>query len=244
MERTELRNLETIMRQLDQWVARCGSGRYVPSDYVSTADTDFSIVEDFGIQQVREEIQCLADVLLTRKRLTRALEIGLGYFGSTHFLWRLLFDHVSTIECQKDRVFLFRENCRNYFGKHILDDGKSSFFFGLSSAPATLRVVRDHLAMGRGRLDMLFIDGDHRYEAVLVDWLLYSNLVSPGGIIAFHDAVAGISGEGVPKLLEQLSEGTIDGVKRDLRRIVYSRDCGIAYYVQAEPITSASRGAE
>ena len=85
-----------------------------------------------------------------------------------------------------------------------------------------------------GNLDMLFVDGDHRYEGVLVDWLLYNHLVSPGGLIAFHDAVAGISHAGVPKLLEQLSAGIIDGVKRDIKRIVYSKDCGIAYYVQAE----------
>ena len=85
-----------------------------------------------------------------------------------------------------------------------------------------------------GNLDMLFVDGDHRYEGVLVDWLLYNHLVSPGGLIAFHDAVAGISHAGVPKLLEQLSAGIIDGVKRDIKRIVYSKDCGIAYYVHAE----------
>lgn len=239
MEQSEPKSIASIMQQLDAWVQRCGSGRYVPSDYVSTADKDFSLVEDYGIQQVRQEIESFADLLLTRKRLSRALEIGLGYFGSTHFLWRLLFDHVSSIECQKDRVFLFRENCRKHFGKHVLDDGRSSFFFGLSSTPSTLRNVRDHLRSGGGGgLDLLFIDGDHRYEAVLVDWLLYSNLVEPGGIIAFHDAVAGISGEGVPKLLGQLSEGTIDGVKRELQRIVFSRDCGIAYYLQGEPASS------
>src|SRR5712691_2569885 len=101
MNRPEPRKVEAIMRELDRWVASCGSGRYIPSDYVSTADTDFSLVEDFGIQQVREEIQAFADLLLHRNRLGRALEIGLGYFGSTHFLWRLIFRHVSTIEYQK-----------------------------------------------------------------------------------------------------------------------------------------------
>lgn len=150
MDRTEPQEVDAIMQHLDRWVKSCGSGRYVPSDFVSTADADFSLVEDFGIQQVREEIRAFADVLLAHKRFGRALEIGLGYFGSTHFLWRLIFSRVSTIECQKERVFLFRENCRKHFGKHVLDDGKSSFFFGFSSTPSTLRAVRDHIAAGGG----------------------------------------------------------------------------------------------
>jgi len=218
------------MKELDRWVASCGSGRYVPSGYVSSADADFSLVEDYGIQQVREEIRAFAELLLRRKKLGRALEIGLGYFGSTHFLWRLLFRHISTVEYQRDRVFLLRENCRRHFGKHVLADGRSSFFFGLSNSPSTLQAVLEHT--GPGGLDMLFIDGDHRYEGVLADWLLYKHLVAPGGLVVFHDAVAGISGAGVPRLLKQLSAGSIDGVKRDIRRIVHSRDCGIAYYVQ------------
>jgi predicted O-methyltransferase YrrM len=36
-------------------------------------------------------------------------------------------------------------------------------------------------------LDVLFIDGDHNYDGVKLDFLLYSPLVRPGGIIAFHD---------------------------------------------------------
>jgi len=36
-------------------------------------------------------------------------------------------------------------------------------------------------------LDFIFIDGDHRYEAIKSDFNMYSQLVKPGGIIAFHD---------------------------------------------------------
>jgi predicted O-methyltransferase YrrM len=36
-------------------------------------------------------------------------------------------------------------------------------------------------------VDMLFIDGDHTYEGVKADFELYSPLVRPGGVIAFHD---------------------------------------------------------
>lgn len=36
-------------------------------------------------------------------------------------------------------------------------------------------------------IDFLFIDADHRYEGVKRDYQLYSPLVRPGGLIAFHD---------------------------------------------------------
>ncbi len=44
--------------------------------------------------------------------------------------------------------------------------------------------------LGGGSIDFLFIDGDHTYEGVKRDWEMYSPLVRPGGLVAFHD-VAG-----------------------------------------------------
>jgi predicted O-methyltransferase YrrM len=38
-------------------------------------------------------------------------------------------------------------------------------------------------------LDLLFIDGDHTYDGVRMDYEMYSPLVRPGGLIAFHDIV-------------------------------------------------------
>lgn len=36
-------------------------------------------------------------------------------------------------------------------------------------------------------IDFLFIDGNHTYNGVKMDFEIYSKLVRPGGIIAFHD---------------------------------------------------------
>ncbi len=38
-----------------------------------------------------------------------------------------------------------------------------------------------------GVVDILFIDGDHSYQGVINDFLLYENLVRPGGYIIFDD---------------------------------------------------------
>jgi predicted O-methyltransferase YrrM len=49
--------------------------------------------------------------------------------------------------------------------------------------------TRDKVAelLGDQRLDLLFIDADHTYQSVRSDFELYSPLVKPGGLIAFHD---------------------------------------------------------
>ncbi|MEM4674909.1 MAG: class I SAM-dependent methyltransferase, partial [Nitrososphaerota archaeon] len=58
-----------------------------------------------------------------------------------------------------------------------------------SHDPKTLEIVKRIL--GDGKLDFLFIDGDHTYEGVKRDFEIYSPLVRRGGIIAFHDIVPG-----------------------------------------------------
>jgi len=58
---------------------------------------------------------------------------------------------------------------------------------GDSRTPETLgrvgSLLRGHL------LDLLFIDGDHSYEGVKADFVSYSPLVRPGGLIVLHDIV-------------------------------------------------------
>jgi cephalosporin hydroxylase len=57
---------------------------------------------------------------------------------------------------------------------------------GDSTAPATRQRAGEQFPSG---VDFLFIDGDHSYEGVKKDFELYSPLVRPGGLIAFHDIV-------------------------------------------------------
>ena len=54
-----------------------------------------------------------------------------------------------------------------------------------SHEQSTLSEVEDIL--GGKAVDFLFIDGDHTYEGVKLDFEMYGPLVKRGGIIAFHD---------------------------------------------------------
>jgi predicted O-methyltransferase YrrM len=87
-----------------------------------------------------------------------------------------------------------------------------------SHLPATLDKVRG-LLQGE-LLDFLFIDGDHSYEGVRADHEMYSPLVRPGGVIAFHDIV-GHSVQrvgGVPRFWHELRQG------REFVELVQSAD--------------------
>ena len=98
----------------------------------------------------------------------------------------------------------------------------------MSNDTATLRKAHD--LTKNDPIDALFIDGDHSYEGILADWLLYHPLVKKGGIVGFHDALLQGEQYGVAKFLDNLSKGKIDGTPRELQMIVHSKKTGIAYY--------------
>ena len=74
-----------------------------------------------------------------------------------------------------------------------------------SHDPDTLDQV-DRILGGRP-VDFLFIDGDHSLEGVTNDFEMYSPLVRPGGLIAFHDILPHDPslGIGVERLWDRLA---------------------------------------
>ena len=217
----------TIISELDRWVAIHGNGQYVPADYEPL--DPLALFPDYGIQQVCSELHEFVAEIVGRGLSGTALEIGLGYYGSTHFLWRLMFKRVITIEKSPDRCRAFARSYSNFYsGAWPSSDDRSAFILGLSSDPTVVRKTYDAAAR---QVDLLFIDGGHSYQAVLCDWLLYHKLVRRGGIVTFHDCVTDRSEVSeVPNFLAKLESGAIDGKLYPLRRIVHSRHLGIAFY--------------
>ena len=76
--------------------------------------------------------------------------------------------------------------------------------------------------LGGRPLDVLFIDGDHSYDGVRDDYLLYRGLVAAGGLIAFHDIVEDNGGRywsgGVPRFWTE--------IKKSFRHWEFVRDWG------------------
>ncbi len=222
-----VKNVQEVMSELDRWVAAHGNGQYGPADYQPLRELE--IYPDNAIQQVRAEIKEFIEEVVKRGLCGRALEIGIGYYGSTHFLWSLLFEKVITVEKSPERCRAFAHRYSKFCdGLWPTSDDRSGFIFGLSSDPASVRKAYDATLR---QLDLLFIDGAHGYDAVLCDWLLYHNLVRKGGLIGFHDCATDDLGQsGVPQFLRKLENGEIDGKKYSLQRIVHSQHIGIAFY--------------
>lgn len=115
----------------------------------------------------------------------RVLEVG-SLFGGTLWAWSHLptvevlvaVDLPSSWETVAAGVREARRHWRSWFAHRVeLVDLEAD-----STHPSTIANVARHAPY-----DFAFIDGDHGYDGVRADWLNYSPLVRPGGIVAFHD---------------------------------------------------------
>jgi cephalosporin hydroxylase len=220
-------NKEKILFQLDDWVSDKGNGGYVHIDFSPyPAMHNNHLNEEVGIQQNREELEKFIDVLL-KSDTKSCLEIGLGFFGSTHFLWRQIYDKVITIEKNFERIREFGRNTKKFYCDWILKDGRSQFFVGYSNDEKIIADVYSKVE----ELDLLFIDGNHSYESVLCDFLLYYPLVKQGGIIGFHDTALSEDNLGVPQLIAEIKTGKYtNGQRINVIDIVENKWSGISYF--------------
>ena len=175
------------------------------------------------LQQVREEFFAFLGVCAAHRRCGSLLQIGLGLNGGAHFAFRQIFDRVVTVEM--DAALIAR------FSRLFPPTEGDIFVHGNSILPATVARAEVHAA----GCDVLFIDGDHRYEGALHDLLLYGPMVRPGGIIAFHDTVPRtINPEqfGVDRLVRFLTQHPrlIEGAEMQ----IIGKALGIGWFVRQE----------
>lgn len=145
----------------------------------------------FSIQptQDKEEISQLLRILVKRKPKI-VLEIGTSR-GGTLFL----FSRVAAPDANLISIDLPEGPFGGgypiwkipFYGSFALANQKIHLLRMNSHNETTLRELESTL--DGLDVDFLFIDGDHSYEGVKKDFQMYSELVKPGGIIAFHDIV-------------------------------------------------------
>lgn len=222
-------NIDNIFAELDNWTHSRSPIPYIPANMV-LPPPDLQVPPVFGMQQVRTEIYQLCKDIVAQPWYSvdsQAVEIGLGYNGSGHILWRLLFGHITTVEIDHNRVNSFANTVYNHYNKWLLGDGKSSFVIGSSTVASSVEKVYNNC----NQVDFLFIDGDHSYKAVLADWLLYEPLVNTGGMIVFDDTVLPGENGGVPRLINELESGKF-GKQYKIKHIEDSISVGIGYYIK------------
>jgi len=152
--------------------------------------------------QLREEIRGLATLVAEQEPET-ILEIGTAN-GGTFYVWSRFIDSCDTLVSldlpggdfgggyEANKIDLYRQ----------LDDSKEMTFIRDNSHS---EAVCEHAAEAAGgRVDFLFIDGDHTYDGVKQDFEMYSELVSEDGIIALHDIVNDNEEIDVPRFWDEI----------------------------------------
>lgn len=115
----------------------------------------------------------------------RVVEIG-SLFGGTLWCWSHLpnIDTLVSVDlAAKWPKAAEVAEAREHWGDWMRDRVTFVDVQADSHDPSTVAAVRDEL----GEIDFLFVDGDHTYNGVRADWLAWSPLVRPGGLVAFHD---------------------------------------------------------
>ncbi len=165
--------------------------RRLPQNLPPAQMVDFAMTTDnyfLQTSQVRSEIVALAEMIAQRHPKT-VVEIGTAH-GGTLFLWcRLAHPEATLVSLDLPggihgggypywKSWIYRRFPLPKQHLHLLR--------GDSHKPEMQARLKSTLP-GDGKVDFLFIDGDHTYEGVKSDFEMYSGLVRPGGLIVFHD---------------------------------------------------------
>lgn len=164
---------QPLMEAIDALVAK--GGRFMPhwGWHDDHREADGSVDYKPALQQVRSETSELLGILLpalNKGKPTQipgsCLQLGLGATAAAHEALRLVFEDVVTLDWSA-----CWHNEEEYPGADI-----------------ALEATVDWVAEA-GPYDFLIIDAGHTFEDAKRDHENYGQLVRPGGIIAFHDAL-------------------------------------------------------
>jgi predicted O-methyltransferase YrrM len=186
---------------------------------LSTHEQAFAFARDFDHAGVRIAPAQLETEILALMRLVeeakpaRILEIG-THLGGTLFLFcRAAPAHAHLISLDVPLAGVpeglgyvgYHESRRLLYRAFAKPGQRITLLTGNSQEPSTVALVER--AVGGEPLDLLFVDGSHRYEHVSRDFALWSPLVRPGGLVAFHDVWPGEFAGGAPRFWREIREG-------------------------------------
>jgi predicted O-methyltransferase YrrM len=164
---------------------------------ISTLEQAVSFVVDVQFEhydmrvramQIPEEIGALLSTLEAQQP-KRIIEIGTAEGGTLFLFTRAAASNATLVSLDlegKGFGVSYPARNRRLYRAFARGDQTVHLVRGDSHDPSTLHRVG---ALAEGPVDLLFIDGDHSYDGVKSDFLDYSPLVRPGGIVALHDIV-------------------------------------------------------
>jgi predicted O-methyltransferase YrrM len=127
--------------------------------------------------------------LVMPQRPRRVLEIGTAR-GGTLWAWcRVAAEDATVVSVDLPGGPFGGTGCDASLVRTFAGPGQTLALLEADSHVSETRAEVESLLAGP--VDLLFIDGDHTYDGVRVDYELYAPLVRRGGLVAFHDIVAG-----------------------------------------------------
>lgn len=134
-------------------------------------------------------LACFA-MALQRKKPSRYLEVGIYGGGTVKFVH----DCATGIECTG--VDLFEDFQYNPNNTHVspnftYDNVKGFLGDDIRLIRGDSTIVLPKLHQDNEKFDLIFIDGNHKYDATKIDYQNSLKLLNPGGFIAFHNCSAG-----------------------------------------------------
>jgi predicted O-methyltransferase YrrM len=169
------------------------------------------------LQQIPDEIgPFVFDLLNEGVKLEYILEIG-SAAGGNIFLLNRFFGVRKSVLIDNNR------HLNSPMRYKILKDIKYSEFLGDSHSDEALNFIENQ----RLEYDLIFIDGDHRYKGVKLDFNMYHKFCKKGGLIALHDT---FRVPGVKKFFEELKKMPgVTFIKEYISK-EHNRPCGIGLF--------------
>jgi cephalosporin hydroxylase len=140
----------------------------------------------FWMIQIPSEIKFLLNKVAAIKPKT-VVEIGTR-MGGTLFLFTKVSTHnakVVSIDFPDGHGGGYPKSRYNFYKLFAVPPQKMELIQGDSHSADTKAKLEEIL--NGDKIDFLFIDGDHSFDGVKMDFDMYSPFVRPGGLIAFHD---------------------------------------------------------
>lgn len=193
-------------RVLNKKVKKCVD----PMDYVNVCFDSFTrfplkyVGWPITPRQDRQEIKELLS-LLAQRDINIMLEIGTAEGGTLFLFTRIASSKAKIISLDLPIApfgggYQNLPSARTPLFSNFAQKGQRIFLVRANShSNSSMSTIKSILK--DQKLDFLFIDGDHTYEGVKLDFQMYRQLVKENGVIAFHDIVSGPPNNvgGVPK---------------------------------------------
>ena len=178
--------LQRSFKRLDRYLKEIKNNPFSYDDVVNELlDTkELSLIRPW---QYKEEFLALMKVYEGLKPKF-AMEIGTANGGTLYAHCKLAQNDATLISLDLPGGKFgggYPESKIPIYAEFTKDDQKLHLLRGDSHSPESEQTVKDILK--DNLLDYLFIDGDHSYEGVKLDFEIYSKYVRKGGVIVFHD---------------------------------------------------------